>query len=45
MVVSPSLPSSYRVRSWHWSGKRLVHGSWQRKAKRPKHLPGLPPGF
>ena len=34
-------PSSYRVRAWHWNGKRLVHGSWQRKAKRPKHLPGL----
>jgi hypothetical protein len=35
------LPSSYRVRSWHWNGNRLVHGGWQRKAKGPKRLPGL----
>jgi len=34
-------PSSYRVRAWHWNGTRLVHGSWQRKAKLPKRLPGL----
>jgi hypothetical protein len=34
-------PSSARVRVWHWNGKRLVHGSWQRKAGLPKHPPGL----
>jgi len=33
-------PSSARVRDWHWSGKRLVHGAWQHRSKVPTHLPG-----
>jgi hypothetical protein len=33
-------PSSYRKRVWHWNGNRLVHGSWHREPRVPKHLPG-----
>ena len=37
------LPSSARMRTWHWNGKHLVHGRWHHRAKLPKHLPGTAP--
>ena len=33
-------PSSARVRHWHWNGRKLVHGAWQRRPKLPRRLPG-----
>jgi hypothetical protein len=36
-------PSSARVRHWHWNGRKLVHGAWQRRAKLPRRLPGMMP--
>ncbi len=46
-VLAPSdahcFPSSAKLRNWHWNGSRLVHGAWHRRARLPKHLPGMLP--
>jgi hypothetical protein len=34
-------PSSARTRLWHWNGHGMVHGRWQRRARLPRHIPGL----
>jgi hypothetical protein len=37
------VPSSWKTRYWHWSGKRLVAGRWPTSGPPPNPLPGVPP--